>query len=55
MRRACVGGDEYDAFSRWRYIHGWGRGELRKIKRRAGKRERRTARAAIRRERSGEP
>jgi hypothetical protein len=51
MKRACVGGDEYDAFGRWRHIHSWGRGELRRIKRRASKRERRVAKAAIERER----
>ena len=25
--------DEYDAFSKWRNVHRWGRGQLKKIKR----------------------
>ena len=48
MKRARVGGDEQDAFSRWRHIHSWRPGELRKIKRRAGKRERHIAREYLR-------
>jgi hypothetical protein len=52
MKRACVGGDEQDAFStNWRGRLSWQRGELRRIKRRASKRERRAAKAAIGRER----
>ena len=34
-------GDEYDAFTRWRNIHFWKRGELKKIKRKFTKRVRR--------------
>lgn len=48
MKRIRHDADEIDAFSRWRRIHGWGRGELRAIKRRASKRERRRARTEIR-------
>lgn len=51
MKRACANGDEQDAFTGWRHVLSWRAGELRKIKRRASKRERRTARAAIERER----
>ena len=47
MKRARVGGDEQDAFSRWRHIHSWRPGELRKIKRRASRRERHIARADV--------
>lgn len=54
MKRRCVGGDEYDAFTGWRHVLHWRAGELRKIKRRAAKRERRTAKAAIGLERAGE-
>ncbi len=50
MKRPRVGGAEQDAFSRWRHVHSWGPGEIRKIKRRAGKRERRTARVIIEQE-----
>lgn len=39
--------DEYDAFSSWRRVYHWQRGELRKIKRRLSKRERRTKRKDI--------
>jgi hypothetical protein len=53
MKRACADGDEQDAFTGWRHVMSWQRGELRKIKRRAGKRERRVARAAIERGRGG--
>ena len=51
MKRACVGGAEYDAFTGWRHVYRWRPGELRDIKRRANKRERRTARLAIGQER----
>ena len=51
MKRACANGDEQDAFAGWRHVMFWQRGELRKIKRRASKRERRTAKTAIERER----
>ena len=50
VKRVRVGGAEQDAFSRWRHVHSWGAGELRKIKRRASKRERRTAKSVIQRE-----
>jgi hypothetical protein len=52
MKRACADGDEQDAFTGWRHVLHWRRGELRKIKRRAGKRERRTAKVVIRQERA---
>ncbi len=39
--------EEYDAFTRWRRVLYWQRGELRKIKRRWSKRERRTERNDI--------
>lgn len=35
------GGDEHDAFSAHRNMHRWQRGELRRIKRKANKRDRR--------------
>jgi hypothetical protein len=47
MKRACVGGAEYDAFTGWRHVLHWRPGELRKIKRRANKRDRRTVRVII--------
>lgn len=47
MKRRMTNGDEYDAFTRWRAVHIWQPGQLKRIKRRAGKRERRDARAAI--------
>jgi hypothetical protein len=54
MIRPRAGGDEQDAFSRTRRIHSWGRGQLRWIKRKAGKRERRLAKTVIGQERDGE-
>jgi len=54
MKRACADGDEYDAFTNWRKVLHWHPGQLRKVKRRAGKRERRTAKALIGQERSSE-
>lgn len=51
MKRACANGDEQDAFTGWRHVYRWRAGELRKIKRRAAKRERQTAKAAVERER----
>lgn len=43
-KRRVHDGDEQDAFTPWRkYLH-WQRHELRKIKRRGGKRERREGR-----------
>ena len=50
MKRPPVNGAEQDAFSRWRHVLSWRSGELRRIKRRASKRERRTAKTAIKRE-----
>ena len=55
MKRSCADGDEQDAFSAWRHVYRWRAGELRRIKRRSAKRERRTAKAVIERERGGEP
>jgi hypothetical protein len=49
MKRPPADGDEQDAFTGWRHVMFWQRGELRKIKRRASKRERRAAKAAIER------
>jgi len=49
-RRVRGNGDEQDAFSRWRHAYHWHRGQLRKIKRRAGKRDRRDAQDEIRRD-----
>jgi hypothetical protein len=40
-------GDEQDAFSKWRGVVFWQAGELRTIKRRAAKRDRRLARSEI--------
>jgi hypothetical protein len=54
MKRACHGGDEHDAFSRWRHVTRYRPGRLGKIKRGASKRERRTAKAVIGKERSEE-
>lgn len=54
MIRPRVGGDEQDAFSRTRRIHSWGPGQLRWIKRKAAKRERRLAKAVLKQERVGE-
>ena len=45
-----VSADEYDAFTRWRSVHFWQKGELRKIKRRVSKRERREGKAEIQKE-----
>lgn len=36
-------GDEWDAFTRWRRVVAWQRGELRRVKRAFGKRMRREA------------
>jgi hypothetical protein len=54
MIRPRVGGDEQDAFSRTRHIHSWGPGQLKWIKRKAAKRERRLAKTVIGQERGGE-
>jgi hypothetical protein len=49
MKRASVGGDEFDAFSHyWRHWTYWKPGQLRRIKRGANKRERRDAKLATR-------
>ena len=48
MRRRTVGGDEFDAFTRWRRVLSWQRGELRKLKRKSAKRERQDVRREIR-------
>lgn len=48
MKRRAIRGDEQDAASRyWRGRVFWQRGELRKIKRRMNKRERREGSRAI--------
>jgi hypothetical protein len=39
--------EQQDAFTGWRKVMFWQRGELRRIKRRAAKRDRRDARAEI--------
>ena len=48
MARAARNADETDAFSRWRHVLVWRRGEVRRIKRAANRRERREARLAVR-------
>ena len=48
MPRRTVGGDEFEAFTRWRRILSWQRGELRKLKRKSAKRERKDAKRVIR-------
>lgn len=40
--------DEFDAFSHWRRLTFWRRGELRKIKQRSHRRDRRAARRDVR-------
>jgi hypothetical protein len=48
MKRQMAGGEEYDAFTGWRkYLH-WHKGQLKKVKRRSNKRERRKAQEMIR-------
>jgi hypothetical protein len=52
MKRKRVGGEEQDAFSRrWRPMLRWKRGQIRRVKRQAGKRERREGAADARRQR----
>lgn len=51
MRRRKVSWEEQDAFTGWRKVMHWQSGELRKIKRRSSKRERREAAAQIAHER----
>lgn len=46
-KRAIRGWEQQDAFTGWRRYMFWQRGELRKIKRRASKRERRQKRLEI--------
>lgn len=48
MKRPSRGAIEYDAFTHWRRRYRWRAGELRKIKRRASKRDRRQVQAEIR-------
>lgn len=43
-KRVRKGADEYDVFSRWRYVLHWRSGEVAQIKRRARRRERRVER-----------
>ena len=49
MARAARNADETDVFSRWRHVVVWRRGEIRRIKRAANRRERHEARLAARR------
>ena len=49
-KRKRQGGDEQDAFSPWRSLLHWQRGELRQLKRKANKRERKRAKDETRRE-----
>lgn len=52
MKRKRVGGDEQDAFSRRaRAFYRWRPGQIRKLKRRSAKRERRNAAGEVRRDR----
>ena len=48
MRIPLISGDEQDALARSRHCHSWRRGEVKAIKRRVNRRERRAARKAIR-------
>jgi hypothetical protein len=50
MRRRIVTGEEQDAYTGWRKVMFWQRGELKKIKRRTHKRERREGKNDIRKE-----
>jgi len=47
MKAILKGGDEQDAFTRWRHFLHWSKGDLKRIKRRLWKRQRREAKAAI--------
>jgi len=51
MARQVVTTEEQDAHTGWRHVMFWQRGELRKVKRRSSKRERRQGRAEIRTQR----
>lgn len=44
-------GDEQDAFTPWRRVYHWRPGEIKQIKRRANKRDRRQAKGEIRAQR----
>lgn len=46
-RRRIITSEEEDAYTGWRKVMIWQRGELAKIKRRTHKRERREGKAAI--------
>ena len=50
MMRPIKGWDEQDAYTGWRKVMFWQRGELKKIKRRTHKRERREGKNEIRKE-----
>jgi hypothetical protein len=50
MRRPIVSWEQQDAFTGWRRVMFWQRGELRRIKRRASKQERRRSRDEIERQ-----
>lgn len=47
MARRIVSMEEQDAYTGWRKVMFWQTGELKKIKRRTHKRERREAKASI--------
>lgn len=48
MARRTITTEEQDAYTGWRQVMFWQRGELAKIKRRTHKRERREGKAAVR-------
>lgn len=50
MMRPIKGWDEQDAYTGWRKVMFWQKGELKKIKRRTHKRERREGKNEIRKE-----
>jgi hypothetical protein len=50
MTRPIKGWDEQDAYTGWRKVMFWQKGELKKIKRRTHKRERREGKNDIRKE-----
>lgn len=47
MKRRAAGGEEQDAFSEWRKLLNWKPGEIKKLKRKANKRERQQAKKEI--------
>ena len=47
QRIPCKGGDEFDAFSRWREVLNWKPGELKAIKRSYNRRVRRSVRREL--------